>query len=230
VNTLISAFSVGSSGALTPLASYTVSGELSTLATAGNHLYVAGFYTNAITVFSIGGSGALTQDVPGSPFATDVGPVSIVSDPSGSVLYTSNDGMATATEATPGSISVFTIDSSTGTLTPALGNPLPIAVHGQISIDPTGKFLVAPEANGLSIYGINSATGMLSVMAGSPFTAGTGPDSVGFDPANQGVYVVNGGSANVSEFTLGSTGALAPLTGSPVAVGSDPGSIVIVRQ
>ena len=73
VNTLISAYSVNSSGALVPLANYTVSGELSTIVTAGNHLYVAGFYTNSITVFSIGSAGELIQDVPGSPFATDTG-------------------------------------------------------------------------------------------------------------------------------------------------------------
>jgi hypothetical protein len=42
--------------------------------------------------------------------------------------------------------------------------------------------------------------------------------------------VVNGGSANVSEFTLGSTGALAQLAGSPAPVGTNPGSIAIVWQ
>ena len=74
---------------------------------------VASYYTNSITVFSIGSTGELTQNVPGSPFATDTGPYSIVANPSGSVLYTANDGMPTGTEATPGSISAFTIDSAT---------------------------------------------------------------------------------------------------------------------
>jgi 6-phosphogluconolactonase len=63
VKTVISAYSVNSSGALAPLANYTVSSpdlqssELSTIVAAGNYLYVAGYYTNSITVFSIGSTG-----------------------------------------------------------------------------------------------------------------------------------------------------------------------------
>jgi 6-phosphogluconolactonase len=229
-NTLISTYSVDSSGALTgPLAKYAVGEESSTIVTAGNHLYVAGFYSNSITAFSIGPAGELLQNVPGSPFATDTGPFAIVANPSGSVLYTANDGAPTATDPTPGSISAFTIDSSTGALTPVPGNPQPIAVQAEVSIDPMGKFLFAPEANGVSVYAINTATGELSAVAGSPFSAGTRPGPASVDPAGKVVYVVNGGSANVSEFTLESTGALKPLAGSPQPVGSNPTSITVVQ-
>jgi 6-phosphogluconolactonase len=230
VNTAISAYSVDSSGALVPLANYTISGELSTIVTAGNYLYVAGFYTNSITVFSIGSAGELIQNVSGSPFATDRQPYSIAVDPSGSVLYTANEGVPTATEATPGSISAFKIDSSTGALTPVLGYPQSIAVHGAISIDPMGKFLFVPEIGGVSVYAISTATGALSAVAGSPFTAGTDPSFVSVDPTDRFVYVVNEGSANVSEFTLDSTGALTPLAGSPVPVGNNPSDMAIVWQ
>jgi 6-phosphogluconolactonase len=230
VNTSISAYSIGSTGGLTQLATYTVSGELSTIATAGNYLYVAGFYTNSITVFSIDGSGELTQqNLPGSPFATDTGPHSIVADPSGSVLYTANDGKPTDDEATPGSISAYTIDSSTGALTPVAGNPLPIPVAGVISIDSTGKLLFVPEANGVAVYAINTSTGALSAVAGSPFAAGTSPGWVSIDPVSETVYVLNTGSANVSEFTLGSTGALTPLAGSPVPVETNPCCMAVVH-
>lgn len=228
VNTVISAYSVNSSGALAPLAKYTVSSELSTVVAAGNYLYVAGYYTNSITVFSIGSTGELTQNVPGSPFATDTRPYSIVADPSGSVLYTANDGMPTATEATPGSISAFTIDSSTGALTPVPGNPQSIAVHGTISIDPMGRFLLVPEISGMSVYTIDTTTGALSAVAGSPFSTGTDPSVVSVDPMDRFVYVVNEGSANVSEFTLESTGALTPLAGSPVPVVNNPSYMAIV--
>jgi 6-phosphogluconolactonase len=234
VSTVISAYSVNSSGALVLLANYTVSspdlqsGELTTLVAAGNYLYVAGYYTNSITVFSIGLTGELSQNVAGSRFATDTGPYRIVADPSGSVLYTANDGVPTANEATPGSISAFTIDSSTGALDPVPGNPQRIAVRGAISIDPMGRFLLAPEMSGVSVYAINTTTGVLSAVAGSPFSAGTDPSVVGVDPTDQFVYVVNYGSANVSEFTLESTGALTPLAGSPVPVVNNPNSMAIV--
>jgi 6-phosphogluconolactonase (cycloisomerase 2 family) len=228
VNTVISAYSVNNSGALAPLAKYMVSSELSTVVVAGNYLYVAGYYTNSITVFSIGSTGELTQNVPGSPFATDTGPYSIVANPSGSVLYTANDGMPTGTEATPGSISAFTIDSATGALTPVPGNPQSIAVHGTISIDPKGRFLLAPEISGVAVYTINTTTGALAAVAGSPFSTGTDPGVVSVDPMDRFVYVVNGGSANVSEFTLESTGALTPLAGSPVPVVNNPSCIATV--
>jgi len=53
------------------------------------------------------------------------------------------------------------------------------------------------------------------------------PSSVNIDPTYGVVYVVNEGSANVSEFTLESTGALTPLAGSPVPVGTNPGYMAI---
>jgi 6-phosphogluconolactonase len=222
VTGVIAAYSVNSSGALAPLAKYTVSSDLSTVVTAGNYLYVAGYYTNSITVFSIGSTGELSENVPGSPFATDTGPYSIVADPSGSVLYTANHGAPTATEATPGSISAFTIDSSTGALTPVSGYPQPIAVHGAVSIDPMGRFLLVPEISGVSVYAIDTTTGALSAVAGSPFSSGADPSVVSIDPTDRFVYVVNEGSANVSEFTLESTGALTPLAGSPVPAVNNP--------
>jgi 6-phosphogluconolactonase (cycloisomerase 2 family) len=225
---VISAYSVNSSGGLAPLATYTVPSDLNTVAVAGNYLYVAGFYANSITVLSIGSLGELSQNVPGSPFATDTGPVSIAVNPSGSVLYTANEGMPTATEATPGSISAFTVDSSTGALAPVPGNPQPIAVQGALSIDPMGKFLFVPETGGVSVYTINANTGALAMVSGSPFPTGTAPSVVSIDPADRFVYVTNNGSANLFEFTLGSTGTLTPLTGSPVPVATDPFSIAIV--
>jgi 6-phosphogluconolactonase len=230
VNTVISAYSVNSSGALVPLAKYTVSSELSSVVTAGNYLYVAGYYTNSITAFSIRSTGELSQNVPGSPFATDTGPYSIVADPSGSVLYTANRGVPTATEATPGSISAFTIDSSTGALTAVPGYPQPIAVHNAISIDSMGRFLLVPEISGVSVYAINTTTGALSAVAGSPFSAGTDPSVVSVDPTDRFVYVVNEGSANVSEFSLESTGALTPLAGSPAPVVNNPNYMAVVWQ
>jgi 6-phosphogluconolactonase (cycloisomerase 2 family) len=223
---VISAFSVNSSGALVPLAKYTLPSQ-SNIVAAGNYLYVAGYYTNSITVFSIGSTGELSN-VPGSTVATDMGPYSIVADPSGSVLYTANYGMPTGTEATPGSISAFTIDSSTGALTPLPGNPQSIAVHGSISIDPKGKFLLVPEISGVAVYAIDTTTSAIDAVAGSPFSAGTDPNFVSVDPMDRFVYVVDGGSSNISEFTLESTGTLTTLTGSPAPVVGNPSYIATI--
>jgi hypothetical protein len=66
---------------------------------------------------------------------------------------------------------------------PALTAPGPYATGTNpfaIAIDPTGQFAyVANEgSNNVSAYTIDSTTGALSPMAGSPFAAGTGPSSV----------------------------------------------------
>jgi 6-phosphogluconolactonase len=234
VNTPLAAYSVASSGALTPLASYSVLGRVSTMVAAGNYLYVAALDVDSITVYSIGSSGELSASLPGSAFATNPGPYSIAIDPSGAVLYLANGSVTTQSSSgggvsSPGAyITAYTIDSSTGALTPARGTPTPVTPNGAVSIDPTGKFLVVPVTGGVSVFDIDTMTGLFTTVPGVPFPAGALPLSVSFDRRSRSVYVVNGGSDNVSEFSLGSTGMLTPLTGSPVAVGSTPTYMAVV--
>lgn len=62
----------------------------------------------------------------------------------------------------------------------------------------------------VSAFTINSTTGALTAVAGSPFPLGTGdsyPAGIAIDQ-NGHVYVTNSGSSNVSFFDIGSTGAL----------------------
>lgn len=129
------------------------------------------------------------------------------------MLYTAN-GTA--------NVSAFTVNPSSGALTPVAGNPQAIPVSSYVSIDSQGKFLFVTESAGVAVYPINKTTGALGVAAtGSPFAAGSNPYSVSVDPTGQFVYVGNDTSANVSEFTLnGTTGVLTAVTGSPVAAGN----------
>jgi 6-phosphogluconolactonase (cycloisomerase 2 family) len=223
----ISAYAIDSSnGALMQLAGspYSVTGtnpNPSQIVSAGNHLFVADFGTNSVDVFTItAGTGALTEGVAGSPFATGTGPDSLAVDPTGAVLYTANSSA---------SVSAFTVNSSTGVLTPVAGNPQAITPYSYISIDPQGKFLFVTENTGVAVYPIDLATGALGTpAAGSPFAAGSAPYSVSIDPTSQFVYVGNDGSANVSEFTLdGTTGVLTAVPGSPVATGANGDFIAI---
>ena len=235
VNTSIAAYSVDLLGALVPIAAYAVAGDSSTIVAARNHLYIAGFHTNSVTAFSIGPSGELSEDVSESPIATDTGPYSIAVDPSGSVLYTANAGARRSSEGAPGSISAFTIDrsdSSRCALTPVRGNPQPIAVQGPLSIDPTGRFLFAPEASGVSVYAINTSTGTLTAVAGSPFSAGTyaSRSLPGAGRPNEFISIVNGGPADIPEFTLARNAVLTPLPGSPVPLKTNSCCLTIVSD
>ena len=193
---------------------------------SGPFLFAVNFNTSSVNVFSIGmGTGALRELSNGSPYATDTGPYSIAIDPTGSVLYTANTGPASA-----GSISAFTLDLSSGVLTPVAGNPLAIPVINNITIDSQSKYLLVTEAAGVAVYPIvNRATGALSTpVAGSPFVTGTNPYSITLDVADEFVYVANQGSADISQFTfVPATGVLTAVAGSPVASQLGPNSIQI---
>jgi 6-phosphogluconolactonase len=242
----ISAYALNAStGVLTPITNspFTVSGtnpQPSQLASSGNHLFVADFGANSVDVFTIAAStGQLTEGVAGSPFATGTAPYALVANATGSLLYVANAGQ-TAT-----SISAFTISASSGVLTPVAGNPVAIAILGDMAIDPQGKFLITSEFSGAGVYPINATTGALGAgVAGSPFATSTNqsaalPFSVGIDPTGTFVYVCNDGgsgsspgvasaSAGVAEFTLNdSTGVLTPVVGSPVVAGANPDFIAI---
>jgi 6-phosphogluconolactonase (cycloisomerase 2 family) len=232
---------------------------------AGNN--IAAFRVNATT-------GALTS-VEGSPFAGGDNPSSATVDPTGTLLYmtnqSSNDVWAYAinpasgaltllktvrTQGAPASIflskgttpvtytprfayvadfsaatvSVFTIDYTTGALTQITGSPFPIPVEAfTVTTDPSGKFAYVTEL-GISAYTINATTGALTVVAGSPFSpAEPGPTQVAVDPSGRFAYVANYSSdSDVSAYTINATtGALTAVSGSPFPAGYFPFSVTV---
>ncbi len=82
----------------------------------------------------------------------------------------------------------------------------------------------------------HAADGTLTPVAGSPFSAGSGPGCMAPDPEGKFLYVANfnfgaPGSSNISAYTIDAgTGALTPIAGSPFAAGGAPSSIVIGPQ
>jgi DNA-binding beta-propeller fold protein YncE len=87
-------------------------------------------------------------------------------------------------------------------------------------------------SDNVSAYTINATTGALSEVAGSPFAAEIGPESISVHPSGKFAYVANFGSANVSgsvsAYTIdASTGTLSEIAGSPFAAGTLPVSITV---
>src|SRR5712692_1728808 len=79
-------------------------------------------------------------------------------------------------------------------------------------------------AGSVSAYAIDSTTGALSQITGSPFAAGAFPRGMAVDPTGKFLYVPNCGNdscstnSNGSAYTIDSTtGALSQITGSPFA-------------
>ncbi len=81
-----------------------------------------------------------------------------------------------------------------------------------IVVDPPGRFAYTAnfDSNNVSAFAINSATGALAPVAGSPFaTHGHGPLSVRVAPSGRFAYVTNFNADSVSIFAINSaTGAL----------------------
>jgi 6-phosphogluconolactonase (cycloisomerase 2 family) len=164
---------------------------------------------------------ALTQ-VTGSPFATGTFPFSVAFSPSGGLLATANAGGGN-------SVSVFSVNSSTGALTQVTGSPF-AAGAGPVSVafSPSGGLLAtANELSGsVSVFSVNPSTGALTQVTGSPFPTGAFPFSVAFSPSGGLLATANAGGSSVSVFSVNpSTGALTQVTGSPFATGEGPRSV-----
>jgi 6-phosphogluconolactonase (cycloisomerase 2 family) len=121
----LSSFTIdASTGALTLLNSTQYSGK--TLGailvhTSGNFLYVVDDTDYTVMAFTIGANGSLTA-IAGSPFflgESTESPQGMTTDPKGQFLYVA----ASNPPLSGGEISAFTIDASTGALTPITGSP-----------------------------------------------------------------------------------------------------------
>jgi len=124
-------------------------------------------------------------------------------------------------------VSAYSIDVSSGAMTPVPGSPFVAGnMPNTVAVNPAGTF--AYVANGgasvkdgpgtVSAYRVDAATGALSPIPGSPFAAGKYPSSVAIHPAGTFVYVTNVYDSTVSAYRINAaTGALTPIPGSPFA-------------
>lgn len=135
-----------------------------------------------LSVYSLNAStGSLTL-VTGSPFQVRDDPSGVAVDATGRYVYVPNTADAT--------ISAFTLDSATGGLTPVSGSPFPSGGNGTINgplgiaADGAGKFMyVCNASNDVSAFSINSTTGALTPVGGSPFPdGGNAPSAIIFVP------------------------------------------------
>jgi 6-phosphogluconolactonase len=238
----VSAYTINSStGALrsvagSPFAAGTSPASV-TVDPSGRFAYVANSGDNTVSAYTINSSTGALRVVSGSPFAAGDAPISVTVDPSGQFAYVANN---------VGNVSAYTISRSTGALRAVAGSPFDAAgdLTVSVTVDPSGRF--AYVLNDCDIYGdcdqgyvsaytINSFTGALSAVAGSPFFARNTPLSVTVDPSGRFAYVANAcpspidcSAGNVSAYTINSSmGALLAVSGSPFAAGNTPRSMTV---
>ena len=196
----------------------------------GKFLYVGdsqSVTTNA-RAFSVNQSSGAIIEIPGSPFGTINDAISVCVHPSGKFVYYAQYFAPTGAVA-------FTRDLTTGALTLMAGSPFSAGLApGYVTTDVNGQFAYVANSGdaagtaGLSAYTVNSTTGALVQVPGSPYSTGGNPIGAAVDETVRFVYTANGGGNNVSGYAISSsTGQLTATPGSPYAAGTSPFSVTI---
>jgi 6-phosphogluconolactonase (cycloisomerase 2 family) len=226
----VGGYNLSATGELTPIAGspFATSGTQSfgfdiAINSAGTLVYVKDL-TNIYTYSVNANSGALVlvQTIAGPP---SLGGIAL--DPHGIYLYAAASGA--------NSILAYSINATTGFLTPATSSPM-VEQNGAytISVSPSGQFAYTIENNNdLVSYAINNG---VFTPTGVAYAQVYG-QRIGIDPTSSFVYVPQAcsncpsGVYNVvNEFSIGSTGALTKISGSPVAAGTTPWGIAFTTQ
>jgi 6-phosphogluconolactonase len=235
----ISAFSVDpNTGVLAPIpgSPFPAGAEPTALTTdpSGKFLFEASNLesptpVNDISAFTINSStGALTT-VAGSPFLSGVSPLSLAVDSSGKFLFTADSGGEG--NVTNNSISEYSINATTGALTPASqaacqsAAPAGFGLANAVATHPTAGFLFVSSVSGVVCSFSINAQGTLQPVAGSPFSLGTNPlidpRGVAIDPFGKYLYTANYEGGDVSAFSIAQGGgALTAVAGSPFTLGA----------
>lgn len=211
----------------------------------GRFLFIGQEAGGAISVFTINGTSGALSEISGSPFLSFglTSADSMTVDSSGKFLYV---GQSNASSG----IAAFSIDQSSGALSPVAGSPFNLGV-AQIHADPAGNFLlgVAEIADNASsatdqhiyVFSIDPTTGAPTAVAGSPFATVSAPFDFVFHPTGNFVYVTGVNSSGTVTDVEGyqfaaTTGALTAIAGSPFSgsVGAyckmDPSGKILVCQ
>jgi len=200
----------------------------------GTYLYVVNTPNSgckgcsSVSAFSINSDGALTA-IAGSPFSSPY-PSAFVPDPTGNYIYESASALAPNT-----SVLTMLIDASSGALIQVADSPGFVPFSDAV-VSPSGTYLYGVtgqnfDTKGTQTASINSMTGALTPITGSPFGS-TALSAIAVNPAATFLFAVNGnindvGFSTISSFTIdASTGALTPLNSTQYS-GKDLGAVLV---
>jgi 6-phosphogluconolactonase len=202
----------------------------------GRFVYTANTNDSSVSMFTINQStGVLTPTTPASvstmiPNELLSAPGFLTVDPTGGFLYVS------ASDSDGATVSMFTINQTTGFLTPT--SPATVSTGGipfQVVVAPSGKFAyvvnnLSGPGDGLGVwqYTVNSVTGVLTQNTPPAIGAGNAPTAVVVDPSSKFAYVVNRIDNTVSMYTIDPTTGNLTLNASAanptgtIATGNEP--------
>lgn len=114
-----------------------------------------------------------------------------------------------------GSLYGFSIDATTGALSPVPNPVLPLSGSGEtIAADPNGAVLFVGVPAGISTFTVNANDGSLTAI-GTTTTTST-PTQITTDGLGKYVYALTG--TTITAFAYTSSGVLTPVTGSPFPI------------
>jgi YVTN family beta-propeller protein len=175
-------------------------------------------------------TGTLSPTVPATVATggNNFGAEEMVVDPGGRFAYVANL-MSNATDQA--TIAMFTINPSTGILTPTTPPTVPTGFFPQgIGIDPSGTFVYTANSddNTISMFTVNQTTGVLTPTTPPTVATGWSPLSITVDPSGRFAYAANQDDGTVSMYTVNSTtGVLTPTTPAAVPAGGSPFGVTI---
>jgi 6-phosphogluconolactonase (cycloisomerase 2 family) len=162
------------------------------------------------------GSGALTQ-IPGFPIAT--GGTGTDRTLSERLAYDATNARLYAINGGSNTISAYTVDRSTGVLTPMSFSPIILdpGLWYCLAVHPSGSPLIVANRTGSALNSFNITPSSASPAPGSPYTTSTAnPFVCGISP--DGAYTYTGGDIgyDTAGFSVdANTGSLTPIPGSP---------------
>jgi YVTN family beta-propeller protein len=160
----------------------------------------------------------------------------MVVDPAGRFAYVAN---LVSNASDLSTISMYTINSTTGVLTPTTPATVPTGWFPQeIAIDPLGRFVYTANTddNSISMFTINQTTGILtpttpaSVSTMIPGETLSQPNFLTIDPTGKFLYVtaLDSTDSTVDMYTINqTTGVLTPTSPATVYTGIDPFQVVV---
>jgi 6-phosphogluconolactonase (cycloisomerase 2 family) len=251
-DTQVSIYSMnGSTGALTQVNALPARGNPASLALAqgtsavtrtGKFLYVV---NDAVAMDGTGGevwmytvdpsSGALTSTNPPFVAASPGSALAIAADPFGRFVYVALNKCCSGSHPPgfPSAIAMFTVDATTGLLTPT--TPATIApgnsssLIGAITVDPTGRFVYVPDDgdNEILEYAITTPSGALTPIGSAAAGPNLNTETVAVEPSGTFLYVTSL-TQGVFMFTINpATGALTPTNPPNVLAATQPAETAV---
>jgi 6-phosphogluconolactonase len=216
------------------------------------NLFVANQDDNNIVQFVIGTDGKLYQyntvNTPG------IFPLALAANASNLFVVDTYQPLPTCSTVAPcsGSIAVYPLTAASGNTPVTIGspavnssvsasywpltlaaNPTHVVVPTAVNVLSSGTYVyvsaydttVTPHVG--YIFGFSVGTGgVLTALAGSPFSAGVLPSAITSDATGKYLYITDYSRGNVLGYTVAS-GLLTPLAGNPFPTGTAPSAIVV---